>query len=145
MVLADAHRSESLIMAYTLPTGQAWINCCSAGQSGVCLAVARSCGPCRFRKPCTAATDTMSLLQDIMCLIREAGGVLAAHDADGDKQLDMAEFSDFMQHFMAAAGFQLQDVIEDLITMAQTKVSALCLYGDDSIVRNGAPGMVCIA
>lgn len=50
--------------------------------------------------------------------------MLAAHDSDGDRQLDFDEFSDFMAAFMAAAGFQLQEVVPDLVTLAQTKVVA---------------------
>jgi len=63
-------------------------------------------------------------LQDITSLIQEAGGVLAAHDSDGDRQLDFGEFSGFMAAFMEAAGFQLQEVVADLVTLAQTKVGA---------------------
>jgi hypothetical protein len=55
-------------------------------------------------------------------LIMEAGSVLAAHDVDGDRQLDFQEFTSFMQQFMAAAGFQLTEVLEELVILARTKV-----------------------
>lgn len=57
-----------------------------------------------------------------MSLISEAGSVLAAHDTDGDRQLSFQEFTSFMSQFMAAAGFQLHEVLRELITLAQTKV-----------------------
>lgn len=75
--------------------------------------------------PHTHTTHTYQHTQDITALITEAGGVLAAHDSDGDRQLDLAEFSSFMRHFMAAAGYTLHEVIDDLITMAQTKVGGV--------------------
>jgi hypothetical protein len=48
--------------------------------------------------------------------------VLAAHDSDADRRLDFQEFTSFMNQFMAAAGFHLHEVLEDLITLTQTKV-----------------------
>lgn len=63
--------------------------------------------------------------QDMMSLITEAGSVLAAHDTDGDRQLCFQEFTSFMSQFMAAAGFQLHEVLNELITLAQTKVWGL--------------------
>lgn len=48
--------------------------------------------------------------------------MLAAHDVNGDRQLDYQEFTNFISQFMAAAGFQLTDVLDDLVTLAQTKV-----------------------
>lgn len=61
-------------------------------------------------------------LQDVASLLREASSVLAVHDTDSDRQLDINEFSAFMSAYMAAAGYQLADVIDELILIAATKV-----------------------
>jgi hypothetical protein len=50
--------------------------------------------------------------------------VLAVHDADRDGALSAAEFRAFLSALMAAAGYELADVLGDLLVLAQSKVRA---------------------
>jgi hypothetical protein len=53
--------------------------------------------------------------------------VLAVHDGDRDGQLSGAEFAAFICQFMAAAGFEVNDVLlDDLLLLHQNKVCAAC-------------------
>jgi hypothetical protein len=62
------------------------------------------------------------LLQDVLSLLRESASALALHDSNADRQLDCSEFAGFMARFMAAAGYQLEQVLDELLLLAATKV-----------------------
>lgn len=51
-------------------------------------------------------------------LLTEAASILTSHDTDGDRQLQYGEFSAFMVKFMRAAGYMLDEVLDELIILA---------------------------
>jgi hypothetical protein len=64
----------------------------------------------------------------VLSLLRESASALALHDSNDDRQLDFAEFAAFMACFMSAAGYQLEQVLDELLVLAATKVRACRLF-----------------
>jgi uncharacterized protein with von Willebrand factor type A (vWA) domain len=60
----------------------------------------------------------------VLSLLRESASALALHDSNDDRQLDFAEFAAFMGRFMSAAGYKLEQVLDELLLLAATKVRA---------------------
>lgn len=71
---------------------------------------------------CVTVLLLLSACQDVVSLLREASRVLALHDTNSDHRLDFEEFCMFISSFMDAAGYKLEDVLEELLTIAATKV-----------------------
>jgi hypothetical protein len=63
-----------------------------------------------------------AVVQDVLHTMTEAASVLALHSNNSSMQLDLEGFAMFMSRFMAAAGYDLDDVLDQLITLAATKV-----------------------
>eukprot|EP00775_Hariotina_reticulata_P013202 gene13202-13333_t len=59
--------------------------------------------------------------EDVLHTMTEAASILALHSNNSNMQLDLEGFATFMSRFMSAAGYQLDDVLEQLITLAATK------------------------
>jgi hypothetical protein len=60
----------------------------------------------------------------VLSLLRESASALALHDTNDDRQLDFPEFAAFMARFMNAAGYKLDQVLDELLVLAATKVRA---------------------
>ena len=65
--------------------------------------------------------------------------MLKVHDADGNRQLDRAEFADYITSFVHQAGYDFDQVIDYLITLTQQKVS-WCTWQRNSLYHSGGPG-----
>jgi hypothetical protein len=59
--------------------------------------------------------------QDVLTLLRESASALAHHDSNADRLLDCSEFAGFMARFVSAAGYQLEQVLDELLLLAATK------------------------
>jgi hypothetical protein len=68
--------------------------------------------------------------------------VIKVHDIDGNRQLDRAEFADYITSFVHQAGYDLDQVIDYLITLTQEKVG---LGGDELIKKQAWRGGTAVA
>lgn len=51
-------------------------------------------------------------------MISEAASILAKHDSDGDRRLQYDEFTTFLTRYMHAAGYNLVEVGDELMSIA---------------------------
>lgn len=98
---------------------------CQRGGEG--YATERVCGGNSTNK---AVEITPALLhpQDVTVLLREAASILAAHDVNGDRRLQFDEFTAFLMKFMGAAGYKLDEVLDELLVLASKVLASGSSY-----------------